>query len=603
MFGSIRWKLILFYTLLIVVAMQLVSFYLLQRIEQLYLEEARTILRTRGSHLARVLDIEAQRGPFAREAAELVLNDLRSREEDAIVFLLTAEQQIVATSLNAESMRGLHVLGEYPVILESMNAAETFDAIWQEAGGRKFYTLAQPINLTLRQGRNEFLVVSIFVREPLDHTYRILREVQTRLLNSTLLSILVTIVLGSFAAQTITRPIQEITSKAVSLAAGNFDIVVAVKSSDEIGKLGEVFNYLTARLRETLAELRNDKTKLEAIFTHMTNGVVAIDTVGVIIHANIRARQMLGLPENSPAAFILERLNFGDVARLLAREAPQITEVALTVPQPIAVRSIAAPFHAADGAVSGIIIVLQDITEEARLETMRQEFVANVSHELKTPLTTIKSYAETLLTGALESRELAGNFITVIAEEADRMDRLVKDLLTLTQLDYQKHNLQTRPVLMDELVLDVLDKLSFAACQRGVRFGTDFAEEVPIAMANPDKVEQILVNIIANSIKYAIEQGEVVISLRVDEKMVWVGIKDDGPGIPLVDQPRIFERFYRVDKARSRELGGTGLGLAIAKQLVEAHGGTIGINSEEGHGTEVYFSLPRHRPRSDQEVS
>jgi len=136
-----------------------------------------------------------------------------------------------------------------------------------------------------------------------------------------------------------------------------------------------------------------------------------------------------------------------------------------------------------------------------------------------------------------------------------------------------------------------------------VRFGTDFAEEVPIAMANPDKVEQILVNIIANSIKYAIEQGEVVISLRVDEKMVWVGIKDDGPGIPLVDQPRIFERFYRVDKARSRELGGTGLGLAIAKQLVEAHGGTIGINSEEGHGTEVYFSLPRHRPRSDQEVS
>jgi len=267
------------------------------------------------------------------------------------------------------------------------------------------------------------------------------------------------------------------------------------------------------------------------------------------------------------------------------------------------VRSIAAPFHSAEGAVTGVIIVMQDITEESRLETMRQEFVANVSHELKTPLTTIKSYAETLLTGALESRDIAGSFITVIAEEADRMDRLVKDLLTLSQLDYQRHDLQCRPVLLDELVIDVLEKLSFSACQRGVRFGTDFSEEVPLVMANPDKVEQVLVNIIANSIKYAHENGEVVISIHVSESTVRVGIKDDGPGIPSEDQPRIFERFYRVDKARSRELGGTGLGLAIAKQLVEAHGGTIGIDSEAGKGTEVYFSLPRHRPNSHGQVT
>jgi len=603
MFRSIRWRLILLYILLIVVAMQFVSFYLLQRIEELYLEEARTVLRTRGAQLLRVLEIEAERGPLARDRVEAILNDLRARDEDAIVFLLTAEQRIVATSLNAEAMRGLYVLGEYAVILDSMQVQEALDAVWQEAGGRKFYTLAQPINLTVRHGQVNTAVTSIFVREPLDHTYRVLREVQVRLLNATVLSIFVTMLLGTFAAQTITRPIQEITSKAESLAAGNFDIVVKVKSSDEIGKLGEVFNYLTSTLRATLTELRNDKTKLEAILTQMTNGVIAMDTTGTIIHANTRARHMLGLTENAQVTYILERLSFGDIKRLLGREGPQLTEVVLGSPQAIAVRSIAAPFHSAEGAVTGVIIVMQDITEESRLETMRQEFVANVSHELKTPLTTIKSYAETLLTGALESRDIAGSFITVIAEEADRMDRLVKDLLTLSQLDYQRHDLQCRPVLLDELVIDVLEKLSFSACQRGVRFGTDFSEEVPLVMANPDKVEQVLVNIIANSIKYAHENGEVVISIRVSESTVRVGIKDDGPGIPGEDQPRIFERFYRVDKARSRELGGTGLGLAIAKQLVEAHGGTIGIDSEVGKGTEVYFSLPRHRPNSHGQVT
>lgn len=602
MFRSIRWRLILLYILLIMVAMQFVSFYLLQRIEELYLEEARTVLRTRGAQLLRVLEIEAERGPLARDRVEIILNDLRAREEDAIVFLLTAEQRILATSLNAEAMRGLYVLGEYAVILESMHVQTTLDAVWQDASGRKFYTLAQPITLTVRHGQVNTEAASIFVREPLDHTYRILHEVQVRLLNATLLSIFVTILLGTFAAQTITKPIQEITSKAASLAAGNFDIVVQVKSKDEIGKLGEVFNYLTSTLRATLTELHNDKTKLEAILTQMTNGVIAMDTTGTIIHANTRARHMLGLTEYSQVAYILERLSFGDVKRLLEREAPQVTEVVIGSPQSIAVRSIAAPFHSAEGAVTGVIIVMQDITEESRLETMRQEFVANVSHELKTPLTTIKSYAETLLTGALESRELAGNFITVISEEADRMDRLVKDLLTLSQLDYQRHNLQCRPVLLDELVIDVLEKLSFSACQRGVRFGTDFCEEIPIVMANPDKVEQVLVNIIANAIKYAHENGEVVISLQVSESMVRVGIKDDGPGIPSDDQSRIFERFYRVDKARSRELGGTGLGLAIAKQLVEAHGGTIGIESEVGKGTEVYFSLPRHKPNPPGQV-
>ncbi|KAF0194881.1 MAG: two-component system OmpR family sensor histidine kinase VicK [Bacillota bacterium] len=604
MFRSIKWRLILLYILLIVVAMQFTSFYLLEGIEQDYLEEARISLRTSGAQLVRVLEAEFKRGPYTRELAEGLISEFRPRNDDTLVLLVSPDgQALVASGKEADSYRGLNVLGDLPILADPLGRNESADAEWDDINDRKYLSLGVPITGQIAEGTKQHEVRALYIREPLDNTYRILGDVQRRLLNATLLAIAVTVVLGSLAAQTITSPIQEITSKVTSLAEGKFDIEVKVKSGDEIGKLAQVFNYLTAQLRATLTELRNDKTKLEAILTQMTNGVIALDMHGAVIHANIRARDMLGITHDVTTDILLEKLNLGSFDRLIQGSGPKVVEVHLNTPYEISVRSHAAPFHSAQGDISGAIIVLQDITEEERLEQMRREFVANVSHELRTPLTTIKSYTETLLTGALESKELAGRFLTVINDEADRMERLVKDLLTLSQLDYQAATLIKRPTLLDELILDVADKLSFSAQKRGLRFRTNFPEEVPPVLANADKVEQILVNIMSNAIKYTFDGGDITVSIDIAPDQVRVGILDQGPGIPKEDQARIFERFYRVDKARTRELGGTGLGLAIAKQIVEAHGGHIGINSQTGKGTEIFFFLPRLSTQVGGQVS
>jgi len=603
MLQSIKWRLILLYTLLIVVAMQFVSFFLIRSIEAFYLERARTEMRTRGAHVVKVLDIEMRRGPYSQDLAETLLSHLRARQEDAIILLVSPAGQVAATSLNptAERLRGSFLQSpDYPAIVEFFATDEPQEARWEDINGRRFYTLALPLSGMLIQGTAREEIALVYVREPLDETYIVLQEVQDRLFNATLLAIGVTLLLGTLAAQTITRPLQEVTNKATRLAAGNFDMEVTVKSGDEIGKLAQVFNYLAAELRKTMTELKNDKTKLEAILTQMTNGVIALDMRGHIIHANTRARDMLGITPQTSAADILEALNLGEIARLLQGSGPKVAETALTSPYAISVRAYAAPFHSADGQVSGGIIVLQDITEEARLEQMRREFVADVSHELKTPLTTIKGYAETLLSGALETKDVAAGFLSTISEEADRMDRLIKDLLTLSALDVQQATLTLRPTLLDELILDVADKLAFSAQKRNLRFRTDFPEEVPMVLANADKLEQVLVNIMSNAIKYTHEGSDITVSLKPTGEMVRVGIKDQGPGIPEEDQARIFERFYRVDKARARELGGTGLGLAIAKQIVEAHGGRIGLESAPNEGTEIYFFLPRRMPGKEQ---
>ncbi len=604
MFRSLQWRLTLLYILLIVLAMQLVSFYLTQRLEAYYLDEAKWAILNSGSLAVESLQREFRVGPYPRDLAEQVINSLRGRDEESIILLVAADGEVVATSLNnaGKSYFGLNVLS-YATVTDTLDIERraTSSGIRTDESGRRYFTAALPIEGRLLADEGVVPISLLFVQEPLDHTYRVLQDVRMRLLNATLLAIGVTVILGVLAAQTIIRPIQEVTSKAERLAEGNFDLEVKVKSPDEIGKLANVFNYLTAQLRATLSELNNDKMKLEAILTQMTNGVVAVDSQGKIIHANIRARDMLDLPaEGATIEDVLQKLNQGSLARLLIGSGPKVAEVSFIEPQAISVRSYAAPFHAADGQISGAIIVLQDITEEERLEQMRREFVANVSHELRTPLTTIKSYAETLLEGGLESRETSGRFISVINDEADRMTRLVKDLLTLSQFDYQGNVMAKGPVLLDELVLDVADKLAVSARRRSLRFRTDFPEELPAVLANSDKVEQVLVNILSNAIKYTSAGSDITVTLQVKQGFVVTSIKDQGPGIPEEDQSRIFERFYRVEKARARELGGTGLGLSIAKQIVEAHGGQIGLDSVWGQGTEIYFTLPVYVPSAGE---
>jgi two-component system sensor histidine kinase VicK len=245
-----------------------------------------------------------------------------------------------------------------------------------------------------------------------------------------------------------------------------------------------------------------------------------------------------------------------------------------------------------NGERESAILVLQDVTEQEKLDKMRKEFVANVSHELRTPLTTIRSYTETLLDGAVEDKEYTVNFLKVINSESERMTRLVKDLLQLSKLDYDKMEWNMKKLNIKNILKDCAQKMEISAKQKNQSITFEADENMPEINGDKDRIEQVFINIISNAIKYTPEGGSIHIRAEVKDTGIEARIKDTGIGIPKEDLPRLFERFYRVDKARSRMMGGTGLGLSIANNIVEAHKGSIRIESENGKGTEVILNFP-----------
>lgn len=421
----------------------------------------------------------------------------------------------------------------------------------------------------------------------------VIRKFNNIILSGTLLAILISIVIGYLLTKTITVPIAGIMNKARKIAAGDFDQILSVKSDDEIGKLTETFNYMAGELKNKLNEISSEKNKIEIILNYQTDGVIAFSTRGEVIHINPAARSILGL-EAFNMNFIdfcskySINLSFGDFI-YLGSSASNTADISVNDK---IIRVEFAVFTDDVKKAGGIIAVLHDITEQERLEKMRREFVANVSHELKTPLTSIKSYTETLLDGALQDRETAENFLKVVNSEAERMSRLVRDLLQLSSLENRQIKWNLQSIQLTDIVKNSIMKMQMEAKNKGQLLESYVIGELPEVQADPDRIEQVILNILSNAIKYTPEGGRISVYIGKTHTEVYFKVADTGIGIPQDDLPRIFERFYRVDKARSREMGGTGLGLSIAKEIMEAQEGSIAITSEPGRGTEVTVKLP-----------
>ncbi len=325
----------------------------------------------------------------------------------------------------------------------------------------------------------------------------------------------------------------------------------------------------------------------------MTDGVIAVNVNGEVIHANPAAVRLLGI-KGEIRGTRLEDLFAGiniDLNMDRIKKYPANQESIIPIEDKI-LRMETAAFKSEHRKTLGYILVFQDITEQHKLETMRREYVANVSHELRTPLTTIRSYVETLLEGVLDQKELATEFLAVVSSEAERMTRLVKDLLLLSKLDYQQAQWNKTEFSLEEMIDETLRKLDIPIRQKGHTISVNKESPLPMYKGDRDKIEQVILNILSNAIKYTPDNGRIEIVTGYSDGKISIAVSDNGIGIPEADMPRIFERFYRVDKSRARELGGTGLGLSIAKQIIEAHGGTIGISSEHGKGTTVTITLP-----------
>ena len=402
------------------------------------------------------------------------------------------------------------------------------------------------------------------------------------------LALVLAILMAYIFSKTITEPIRQLTAKAKLFASGDLKQTVEVLSEDEIGQLSESFNYMASELNKTIGETFREKNKLEAILHNMTDGVISFDKNGEISHANTVAAEML---EVDKLDFTLDM--FTRKYDLELDEPSDNDEdgraVQLQYTFPVGEKYINAgfsPYFNESEEIEGIVVVLQDITKQKKLDDMRKEFVANVSHEMRTPLTTIKSYTETLMYGAIDEKDIAMDFLSIINTEADRMSFLVRDLLQLSRFDNKQVKFKFTKVYINELISENVRQNKIHAENKHQNLILElYPDDYAYVVADRDRVNQVINNITTNAIKYSPENATVKIYVTEDKNYYKINVSDTGMGISKEDLPRIFERFYRVDKARSRAMGGTGLGLAIAKEIMEGHDGKLTAESEVGKGT------------------
>ncbi len=364
------------------------------------------------------------------------------------------------------------------------------------------------------------------------------------------------------------------------------------KRKTEAEKLDDIFAIMTKELNEKLREVSTQKNQIETILLHMTDGIIAFNMEGDIILINPAAKNFLSIrPEDNTFSDIFKKFKLDiNIEKIVYLENWTSTEQRIQVEDKY-INVFFAPFKNEEERPDGVIAVIQDITEHVKLDEVRKEFVADVSHELKTPITSIMGYADTLLEGDYD-KETRTKFLNVIATEARRMARLVTDLLTLSRYDDNNKNTQKEQFDLGELVKKCQDKLAIEIKKKGHEVNTFVTADVPPVYANRYDIERVVLNILTNSIKYTKEGGEIKIYVGFVYNDAYIKIFDNGIGIPEKDLNRIFERFYRVDKARTREMGGSGLGLSIAKEILDKNGGSIDIKSVVGQGTEVVVRIP-----------
>ncbi len=434
----------------------------------------------------------------------------------------------------------------------------------------------------------------IYVKDNKQAVYAIVSNTLYIIIQAMLFAVIASILLGYFLSKTITNPISILTEKAEDFAEGKFDSNLEVFSRDEIGTLVETFNYMGGVMNNAINEVAGEKHKLEIILEHVNNGIIAFNTEQEIILINSAAKKMFLLDNIEQVRFdsFFNGLNLNIcMAEFMYLQKYRTEAREIEVNQKY-MKAYFVPFKIENDRVAGVVCVLEDITEQFNLEKSRKKFVAEVSHELKTPLTTIGAYTETMLDCYPDDKETAVSFLKTIQNETVKMTNLVKNLLTLSKFDAQSVEMNKEFFELDTLVRDISSTFKVEAEHKNLEIMYNTVNEMPPVYADKFQIERAVKNIVSNSIKYTPANGCIKIFVGNLYNEAYIKIEDNGIGIPEEDLSHIFERFYRVDKARSREQGGTGLGLSIAKEIIENHNGKITMESKVGEYTRVTIKLP-----------
>lgn len=429
-------------------------------------------------------------------------------------------------------------------------------------------------------------------------------QIKILILISILVFSCIMLIMSAFVIKVLVKPVNNLIKNAQKVAEGSSKELITVKNGKkkskkqkrkkkgtEIDSLTNVIEIMTGELKQNLVEVNRQKREIETILLHMTDGIIAFNVKGVVTHINPAARELLNLSENDDSFDkIFNKINLDiSMEKIMYLENWTASEQRVCIGEKT-VNIFFAPYKDENKLSSGIIAVIQDITEHVKLDNMRKEFVANVSHELKTPITSIIGYADTLADGEYD-KETQDRFLNVISSEGNRMANLVSDLLTLSRYDTNRVVREITEFDLGELAKQCQLKLDIEAKKKNQKVECYVTADVPPVKADKNGIERVILNVLSNAIKYTKENGEIKIYVGFVYNDAYIKIIDNGIGIPEQDLGRVFERFYRVDKARSREMGGTGLGLAIAKEIIEQNNGSIDIKSIFGKGTEVVIRI------------
>jgi two-component system phosphate regulon sensor histidine kinase PhoR len=431
---------------------------------------------------------------------------------------------------------------------------------------------------------------------PVDEVSASVAAVRHIMWGGLLVALIVAFVASTTVAQVLSRTLRGMTDVARRMAGGDLTARLRAHGRDEIAELGRAMDMMATNLAATLTALRGERDLLGLILESMREGVLVLDEEGRMLLVNPALRATLGIPADAEGRAALELIRNADLPTILSRaqaaSGPVSGEIETTGPRPRRLLVHAAPLPVVNGKHQGLLAVFVDVTETRRLETLRKDFVANVSHELRTPITAVRSAVDTLRLTLAGDPSASERFVDIIDRNAQRLGSLVEDLLDLSRLESKDYRPEAKPVPLRAVSDQALTLLRARIEEKKLDVGNEIDEALPPARADRRAIEQVFTNLLDNAVKYCPTGARVRLRAQQTERVLRVEIADTGPGIEPRHVPRLFERFYRVDSGRSRDMGGTGLGLSIVKHLVETMGGAIGVDSTPGRGSTFWFTLP-----------
>lgn len=594
-FQSVQFKLVIMYLLLIIVAMQVIGAYFVRELEgqlEKNFQDSITNSITLLDYNAReeIIKNSDNSVKLQNDIRELLVDYSRASSNLIEVRIVDDKGKILGTS-NLNNQGIVVQKSNDPLVKRTLSLGTTSeDKIYKDESNKNNRVW---VNVSSIKNKGQ-VIGAIYLVADIESVYKQVDDITNIFITGTLIAMIITAVLGILLSRTITKPIIEMKRQAYAMARGNYSRKVKVYGVDEIGELADSFNTLTKRVQEAQAMTEGERRKLSSVLAYMTDGVIATDRRGKVILINTPAEKMLRVKhESANGRSIIDVLDIGDTYQFedLMEVDGSLTMDRSTLDKPYVLRANFSVIQRETGFNNGVIAVLHDITDQEKVDQERRDFVSNVSHELRTPLTSMHSYLEALSDGAWEDKEIAPRFLEVTQNETERMIRLVNDLLKLSRMDGGREQLEKSFVNFTDFFNHIIDRFEMMK-KETIMFKRHIPREPVIIEIDEDKVMQVLDNIISNANKYSPDGGRISFYLKKFEDEIEVSIADEGLGVPDEDLANVFDRFFRVDKARSREMGGTGLGLAIAREVIEAHGGRIWAERNKTKGTIIKFTLP-----------